>query len=91
MIISTIDLLLCPYDPCTTLLVFSFRIYHSLYLSIFNSPYKSKGRAIAVITALALALASALLKMLKFLVIIFKSLYFLNLWMDLVDILPDVR
>ena len=37
------------------------------------------------------ALALALLKMLKFLVKVFKSLYLLNLWMDLVDILPDVR
>ena len=35
--------------------------------------------------------ASALLKMLKFLVKVFKSLYLLNLLMDLVDILPDVR
>ena len=34
-----------------------------------------------------LALASALLKMLKFLV----TIYLLNFWMDLVDILPDVR
>ena len=29
--------------------------------------------------------------MLKFLVKVFKSLYLLNLWMDLVDTLPDVR
>ena len=35
--------------------------------------------------------ASALLKMLKFLVKVFKSLYLLNLWIDLVDTLPDVR
>ena len=35
--------------------------------------------------------ASTLLKMLKFLVKVFKSLYLLNLWMDLVDTLPDVR
>ena len=47
--------------------------------------YESTGRAIAVITV------SALLKMLKFLVKVFKSLYLLNLWMDLVDHLPDVR
>ena len=47
--------------------------------------YKSTGRAIAVTTA------SALLKMLKFLVKVFKSLDLLNLWMDLVDTLPDVR
>ena len=50
--------------------------------------YKSTGRAIAVTTASASASVSALL---KFLVKIFKSLYLLNLWMDLVDILPDVR
>ena len=37
------------------------------------------------------ASASALLKMLKFLVKVFKSLYLLNPWMDLVDTLPDVR
>ena len=35
--------------------------------------------------------ASALLKMLKFLVKVFKSLYYLTLWMDLVDILSDRR
>ena len=29
--------------------------------------------------------------MLKFLVKVFKSLYLLNLWVDLVDTLPDVR
>ena len=51
--------------------------------------YESTGRAIAVITVSVLA--SALLKMLKFLVKVFKSLYLLNLWMDLVDIVPDVR
>ena len=50
--------------------------------------YESTGRAIAVTTASA----SALLKMLKFLVKVFKSLYLLNPWMDLVvDTLPDVR
>ena len=53
--------------------------------------YVSTGRAIAVTTASASALASALPKMLKFLVKVFKSLYLLNLWMDLVDTLPDVR
>ena len=51
--------------------------------------YVSTGRAIAVTTASALA--SALLKMLKFLVKVFKSLYLLNPWMDLVGTLPDVR
>ena len=38
-----------------------------------------------------MALALALHKMLKFLVKVFKSLYLLNPWMDLVDTLPDVR
>ena len=49
---------------------------------------ESTGRAIAVtsVPVSALASASALLKM--FLVKVFESL---NLWMDLVDILPDVR
>ena len=46
--------------------------------------YESTHRAIAVTTAWV----SALLKMLKFLVKILKSL---NLWMDLVDTLSDVR
>ena len=49
--------------------------------------YKSTGRAIAVTMALALALQ----KMLKFLAKVFKSLYLLNPWMDLLDTLPDVR
>ena len=49
--------------------------------------YVSTGRAIAVTTASA----SSLLKILKFLVKVFKSLYLLNLWMDLIDTLPDVR
>ena len=55
--------------------------------------YESTGRAIAVTTESALASTSmsALLKMLKFLVKVFKSLYLSNLWMDLVDTLPDVR
>ena len=61
--------------------------------------YISTGRAIAVTTASASASASvsasalasvsasesALLKMLKFLVKVFKSLYLFNPWMDLVD------
>ena len=51
--------------------------------------YESTERAIAVTTASAYA--SALLKMLKFLVKVFKSLYLLNLWMDLTVTLPDVR
>ena len=35
--------------------------------------------------------ASALLKILNFWVKVFKCLYLLNLWMDLVDTLPDVN
>ena len=53
--------------------------------------YLSTGKAIAVAPGSASASASALLKMLKFLVKAFKSLYLLNPWMDLVDTLPDVR
>ena len=49
--------------------------------------YISTGRAVAV----GKASAFALLKMLKFLVKVFKSLYLVNLWMDLIDTLPDVR
>ena len=51
--------------------------------------YESTGRAIAVTpaSALALASASALLKMLKFLVKVFMSLYLLKLLMDQVDTL----
>ena len=47
--------------------------------------YESTCKAVAVTMALVL------LKMFKFLVKVFKSIYLLNLWMDLVDILPDVR
>ena len=50
--------------------------------------YESTGRAIAVTMASALA---ALLKMLKFLVKVCKSLYLMNPWMDPVGTLPDVR
>ena len=39
----------------------------------------------------ATALGSSLLNMLKCLVKVFKSLYLLNPWMDLVDTLPDAR
>ena len=49
--------------------------------------YKTTGRAIALSTALALTLH----KMLKFLVKVFKSLYLLNLWFNVVDTLPNVR
>ena len=52
--------------------------------------YESTGRAIAVTTASASSLAT-LLKMFKFFVKVFKSLYLLNPRMDLVDTLPDVR
>ena len=48
--------------------------------------YESTGRAIA-----ASALASALLKVLKFLVKVFMSLYLLKLWMDQVDTLHVSR
>ena len=47
--------------------------------------YESTGRAIAVTPALASV--SALLKMLKFLVEVFMSLYLWKLWMDQVDTL----
>ena len=49
--------------------------------------YESTDRAIAVTTALALALH----KMFKFLVKVFKSLHLLNSSMDLVATLPNVR
>ena len=52
--------------------------------------YKSTDRAIAVTTALASASTLALLKI-KFLVKVFKCLYLLNPWMDLVYTFPDVR
>ena len=57
--------------------------------AIFNNTtflarlYESTGRAIAVTPASA----SALLKMLKFLVKVFMSLYLLKLWIDQVDTL----
>ena len=63
--------------------------------------YESTGRAIAVTTASASASAlasvsssastSALLKLLKFWVKVFTSLYLLNPWMHLVGTLPDIR
>ena len=53
--------------------------------------YLSTGRDIAVATVSASPSASVLLKMLKFLVKVFKRLYLLNPWMDLVDTLPDDR
>ena len=74
-------------------------VYCSLTNSFLARLYESTGRAIAVTTASASASAlastsassSALLKMLKFLVEVFKRLYLLNPGMDLVDTLPDVR
>ena len=67
-----------------------------LFLSFLACLYESTGRAIAVTTASASVSTSAsalaaLLKMLKFLVKVFKSLHLLNPRMDLVDTLPDVR
>ena len=53
--------------------------------------YTRTDRAIAVTTASASASTLALLKTLKFLVKVFKSLYLLNPRMDLVDTLSDVR
>ena len=58
---------------------------------IFSSPVRKYRYSYRVTRASALASASALLKMLKFLVKVFKSLYLLNPKMDLVDTLPDVR
>ena len=58
-----------------------------LQVSFLARLYESTGRAIAVTPASTLASASALLKMLKFLVKVFMSLYLLKLWMDQVDTL----
>ena len=70
----------------------SFTILYLYFLARLN---ESRGRAIAVTTATAsasmLSSASALLKMLKFLIKVFTSLYLLNPWMELVDTFPDVR
>ena len=65
-----------------------FTVCHSKSGIILARLYVSTGRAIAVTTAsaslsasaLASASASALLKMLKFLVKVFKSLYLLKPW-----------
>ena len=64
-----------------------------MFLHSLARLYVSTGREIAITTASASALesVSALLKMLKFLVKVYKSLYLLNPWMDLIDTLPDVR
>ena len=58
-------------------------------ISFLARLYESTGRAIAVTpaSASALALASVLLKMLKFLVKVFMSLYLFKLLMDQVDTL----
>ena len=64
------------------------KLHHIHFLALL---YKNTGRTIAVTTVSALASASALLKMLKFLVKVFKNVYLWNSWMDLVDTLPDVR
>ena len=53
----------------------------------FSSPGRSPGRAIALLPALALAMASASTFTLKF----FKTSYFPNCMMDLVHISCDVR
>ena len=77
----------------TSLSVFVVSHVPSVLFPFLAHLYKSTGRAIAVTTASvsATALASSLFKMLKCLVEVFKSLYLLNPWMDLVDTLPDVR
>ena len=62
-----------------------------MHYSFLVLMYVSTGRTIAVTTASALASASALRKLLKFLVKIYKSLYLLNPWLDRVYTLPDVR
>ena len=85
-----------PTSPVST---FPFMKVFFIYIPYFFLArlYVSTGRAIAVTTVLALASVSALasastlLKMLKFLVKVFKSLYLLKRWMNLVDTLPDVR
>ena len=59
------------------------------FISLLAHLYESTCRAIAVTTASVLA--SALLKMLKFLVKVFISTYLLNPLMNLVGTLPDVR
>ena len=62
-------------------------VLRNLVLLFLARLYESTGRAIAVTPASALASASALLKMLKFLVKVFMSLYLLKLLMDQVDTL----
>ena len=73
--------------------ILSKRICASKFLRSSFHLYVSTGRAIAVTTASVSTLASAsvLLKMLKFFIKVFKILYLLNPWMDLVGTLPDIR
>ena len=65
--------------------------YKKVLFDFLARLYESTGRAIAVTPASALASASALLKMLKFLVKVFMSLYLLKLLMDQVDTLHAGR
>ena len=59
----------------------------AIYVLFLARLYESTGRDIAVTPASALASVSALLKVLKFLVKVFMSLYLLKLWMDQDDTL----
>ena len=54
---------------------------------VFSSPVRKYRKSYCSHPVSASALASALLKMLKFLVKVFMSLYLLKLWMDQVDTL----
>ena len=65
------------YRTIGPLVCFSFFFFFVLFLARL---YESTGRAIAITPASALA--SALLKMLKFLVKVFIRLYLLNMLMD---------
>ena len=76
-----------PYLVVRTLGISTRLSYLKEYVEFLARLYESTGRAIAVTPASALASASALLKMLKFLVKVFMSLYLLKLWMDQVDTL----
>ena len=82
---------------CMTLAILITSIHCFPFMTFLARLYESTGRAIAVTTASVSASASesasalALLKMWKFLVKVFKSLYLLNPWMDLVGTLPDIR
>ena len=74
------------------MLFVSFDLFENpvvVYFFFLARLYESTGRAIAVTpeSVSALASVSVLLKMLKFLVKVFMSLYLLKLWMDQVDTL----